>query len=74
MTALKIYKGENYLKLVYQRIAWIYLLKGNRTKYILNIEKTKSKDYSMHIKKHLIPFAFGKDIKTPVSHEMSSDV
>ena len=40
---LKIYKGENYLKLVYQRIAWIYLLKGNRTKYILNIEKTKSK-------------------------------
>lgn len=40
---LKKYKGQNYLKTVYQRIAWVYLLQGNMEKYFLNIEKTKNK-------------------------------
>lgn len=38
---LKKYKGENYLKSVYQKIAWINLLKGNNKKYLIYTKKVK---------------------------------
>ncbi len=39
---LKKYKGQNYLKLVYQRLSWISLFQNNTTKYTQYLTKTKS--------------------------------
>ncbi|MBI9036664.1 MAG: tetratricopeptide repeat protein [Bacteroidales bacterium] len=36
------FKGKNYLKSAYRKIAWSYLIKGNKNKYLENILKVKS--------------------------------
>lgn len=40
---LKHYTGSNYLKVVYQRLAWVYLLKADTRQYLLTIKKAETK-------------------------------